>query len=611
MIEKGFSSRKIFIFCLLFSLCLHGLALFFLQNFYSFPVTPYSLGKSFAAQDKLLLPSHREDTPILRLSFHAPSSQRGKEVPIWSAASLSKEKEFFGTFRSPSFLEKKNKESFSPLHFSSKHPETKKNFLPIKSAILLHKKETESPTSLLAKAKQNGSSPKKEENKEKKPAPIQEISQVKTEEVALEKKSPSLQEKPLEKSEGQKNVFLSAPTPEKRASLSTEISPFHFEGSLFVTQRAPMIASKKKGVLLPRKSPLSFRMPSSSDLHILSCSNDFDVDVVYNLREDAEGYLFALTLIPKKSLAFQKVKQNYLFLLDRSHSIGEERFFSTKAALFSALSLLDKEDTFNIIVFDKQSESLFEKNMPVNSFTIRHAKEFLQKQKVAGMFASTHISRPLFEGWQQLMKESGSKAIVYLSSGETLDKTGHKKAISDWTQKNKGAVSFYSIIQKGDKKGAILAYLCSANKGKLYASQTSSGFKRQLRKLIHSIRSPLAQNMEAYVYLMKEGAEVSIYPSLKQIPNLYLDQPFVVIGTTKKLEPFTLFLQGKNKEQWFHVKKEISFQKSRTSSPHLYEEWALQKAYRCYDSYLQDGNRNHLYEAKQYLTPFQLEEAFR
>jgi CO dehydrogenase/acetyl-CoA synthase epsilon subunit len=583
---KKLGSKRVFSFCFLFSLCLHGGVLFFLQNYYSFRTTPHLHEKSFAAREKMVLPARREDSPILRLSFHAAAthdrSAESSSVP--QASSLKKESEDFGTIRMPAFLEKKGEEAFVPLQFSSKHKEESSI---AKNIRIPQKKQIQIPSSLVEKAKPKEST-----------LPVEE---------RVEKIAPSLQEAIVAKEEPKVVVSSSLAT----VSASSEIAPFHYNSSLFEPKKAEAQKPGKKGTLIRARPPLTFRMPSSSDLHILSCSNDFDVDVVYNLREDGEGYLFAISLIPKKTLSFQKIKQNYLFLLDRSHSIGEERFFSTKAALFSVLSLLGKEDTFNIIAFDKKSEALFEKNMPANAAMIRHAREFLQKQKVAGMFSTTNVSRPLFLGSEQLLKETGSKAIVYFSNGETLDKAGHKKAIYDWTQKNKGAIAFYSMIQKGDQKGPILEYLSQINKGKFYVAQTPSGCKRQLRKLISSIHTPVALNMESYVYLMKGGSEVMLYPSLKQLPNLYLDQPFVVMGTTKKLEPFTLFLQGKNNDQWFHIKKDISFQESRSSTPFLYEEWAHQRAYRCYDAYLQDGKESHLKEAKDILTPYRLEEAFR
>lgn len=631
MMEKKLGSKRVFSFCFLFSLCLHGGVLFFLENFYFFRTTPLSHDKSFAAREKMVLPSRREDSPILRVSFHQTSSHGGVQESIsWeNGSSLRKEKEDFGSIHAPSFLGKKREDPFVPLRFSTKQ---KNISSPVKEIGVPQKRQVEMAPSLKEKVKAREVAPIKEEAAEKKsfskpeeplaktelPSPPLSISQTgdaaPLKEEAAEKKNSSKPEESLAKTKVASPAASVSEEPSHShpsdSSLS-EIAPFRCKSDLFEPKKAAFPKPGKKGTLINRRSPLVFHMPTSSDLHILSCGNDFDLDVVYNLREDGEGYLFALSLIPKKNISFQRIKQNYLFLLDRSHSIGEERFYSTKAALFSALSLLDREDTFNIIAFDKKNEALFEKNMPANAAMIRHAKEFLQKQKIAGIFTTTNISRPLFLGSQQLMKEAGSRSIIYFSNGETLDKAGHKKALHDWTQNNKGAISFYSVIQKGDKKGRLLEYLSALNKGKLFASQTPSGFRRTLRKLISSIRTPLAQNMEAYVYLMKGGTEVTLYPSLKQMPNLYLDQPFVVIGTTKKLEPFTLFLQGKNKGQWFHIKKDISFQNARSSGPFLYEEWALQRAYRCYDAYLQDGNEDHLKEAKELLTPFCVEEAFR
>jgi hypothetical protein len=258
------------------------------------------------------------------------------------------------------------------------------------------------------------------------------------------------------------------------------------------------------------------RLPSSYDLQTSSCGHDFDVDVVYNRREDDKGYIFALTLIPKPDCSFKKMKQNVFFVIDRSSSIGQERLHTVRHAILASLPLLESEDRFNIITFDSGMEELFTNEVSVNPFTIRDARRFLLSQKVGSFFSSPKISYPLSRVLSKALREDECYSIIYLSNGATLEKGSNRRFFDEWMRKNRGRVAFYSVSLTSDKNNAILDYFSSSNKGRLFSSRTPRGIKRQLQKAVHSIHRPVANHMTAHIFLSSKDAQMKLFPSSRQ-----------------------------------------------------------------------------------------------
>ena len=95
-----------------------------------------------------------------------------------------------------------------------------------------------------------------------------------------------------------------------------------------------------------------------------------------------------------------------------------------------------------------------------------------------------------------------------------------------------------------------------------------------------------------------------------QMPHLYLEQPYVILGSAETLDDFILFVQGRIKGKWLNIKKTVSFLNAKRGSQSLKGEWALQRAYRLYELYLRDDNPGHLAEARLLLEPYDAQIAF-
>ena len=110
---------------------------------------------------------------------------------------------------------------------------------------------------------------------------------------------------------------------------------------------------------------------------------------------------------------------------------------------------------------------------------------------------------------------------------------------------------------------------------------------------------------------LDKSKNLKLYPPTGQSPNLYLNEPYVILGTINKIEDFTIFVQGKCKDHFFNFKKHINFDEAKQGGKVLQKELAVKKASICYEKFVADNNQYHLKEAKSHLEPFEIEPTFR
>lgn len=377
---------------------------------------------------------------------------------------------------------------------------------------------------------------------------------------------------------------------------------------------SPQLTENAQAGKAPSLIPLPSlpKLPSLADLETASYSESFDAELVFLPREDGPGYIFAVTLIPRPDLDLPKIRQHFTFLIDRSNSMQAGRLAATKSAVHKAFEELSAEDTFNIIAFDSKIEKLSPISLPCNTQSFAAAEKFLDKINLGSFFSSGDLYKPLFLTVPGAVKNDELYTAILLTDGENLVKKNAQRSILfDWTYYNAGKVTLFAIGMNQDAHLSTLDAAAVFNKGKLIHSPSNRGLKRKLLKLMKTICNPVAKNLACKAISRSPKAKIELYPKTEQMPHLYLDQPFVILGTTDTLDDFILFVQGRLKDRWLNIKKAVSFLNGKKGSQSLKAEWALQQAYRLYEKYSIDQNPQHLAEANAILEPYDHQTAFK
>jgi len=400
-------------------------------------------------------------------------------------------------------------------------------------------------------------------------------------------------------------IAVSPPPPARNTSIQITHSTPHLPSSLpdslpSTPMLAPQIISQ-----LPD-------FPSLNDLETSSYSDFFDTEIVLYPLEDKEGYLFAITLVPKPGFTLPKMRHHYSFLIDRSNSIQKERLSAVKNAVLKAIEELDLEDSFNIIAFDSKIDKLSPAPLPGTKSSIHKAKQFLEQVRLGSFFSTSNLTKPLLLTTPSSAQDEGLHTAILFTDGEPLGKKiSQRELVLDWSAYNQGRVSLFVIGLGGDPHLSTLDAAAAFNRGKLIYPPSKRGIKRKLLKLIKTIGHPVAKNITATAISRASQTKIALYPKTSQRPSLYLNEPYVILGTIDKLDNFILFVQGRVKGQWLNIKKNISFANAKKGDASLRAEWAMQQAYGLYEKYLYDFNPNHLAEAQTLLEPHDLQVAFQ
>ena len=354
------------------------------------------------------------------------------------------------------------------------------------------------------------------------------------------------------------------------------------------------------------------QLPTLDQLDTSSYSESFETDLVFLPKENGEGYIFALTLIPKDDLQLPKIRQNYVFLIDRANSIQKERLDYTKNAVAKVIEALTPDDTFNIVSFDSKMEKLSPSPLHSNNSSIEKAEDFLKRVELSNFFSPADLYKPLLLCVPSDVEDDEIYTAILLTDGESLGKKGlQRNILQQWTYYNEGKVALYIMGMENDRHRPLLETLTSFNRGKVISSNTKRGFKRKFLKLMKTIQTPVAKNLSVRAFSRSSGNQIELFPKSNQAPHLFQGQPYVILGSTNSLDDFILFIQGRLKNQWLNIKKKISFISAKKGSLSLKSEWALQQAYNLYEQFLLDNNSQHLVEAQQLLQPLQLEIPFQ
>lgn len=349
----------------------------------------------------------------------------------------------------------------------------------------------------------------------------------------------------------------------------------------------------------------SFEKPKREDF-----SEFFDLELVYS--ENEEGKIaFALTLILKENIDVTPLKQNYLFVLDRSNSVQRERLLATKNAIQRALKELKEEDQFNILVFDQRIEKMHPMLLKASSENISKAQKFLEKVELGSFFSQPNLYDPLFTSLRDASFTEEISSIILFTDGENFSQKGFAKdLVRDFTKMNASKAPLHIVSMTQDRFPPLLNTLSSINNGQLVTSSTHRGIKRKLLKLMKTIQKPIAKDLECTVISRLKEATLELYPKERGAPLLFLDEPFVLIGSTDSLDDFVVFIQGNLSEKNLHIKKNISFSSAKKASFDVWHALEKQKAKDHFLRYLENYDENELEKANEIAQNHALEVQF-
>jgi hypothetical protein len=380
--------------------------------------------------------------------------------------------------------------------------------------------------------------------------------------------------------------------------------------TLFIPKSAPAFLEKKEVAVASSIAELDqYDFPTMA--MAAEWNNDFDVDVVFLPNPESKGYIFSVSVQPNYDFSSHSLKQNLYFILDRSNSVQKHRFAVFKRAVLKALASMQHGDTFNIFVIDKKIVSFSPESRPVSMKNIQAAEQFLDKQEAGGLFAAAEIYSSLEKILSSIPESEDIHTAILLTDGKSSLNHQRKQAtLKKWVEKNNGKLALYAAAVGRDNDLLSLDMLCSISGGKLLYSDTHASFPRKLSKLVLDLKDPIAKDLMITAIPHNAHSHIEFYPASSHLPSLYSHQPYVLIGQIDEPCAFDLVIQGRHRDEWIAIKKNISFVEGQKGTQALEMGWSAQHANLCYDKFLKEGKPTHLKEAKEILKKSRREIAF-
>lgn len=340
-------------------------------------------------------------------------------------------------------------------------------------------------------------------------------------------------------------------------------------------------------------------------------NNEFDIDVTFLPNPDGQGYIFSLSIQPNYDFSSHSLKQNLYFILDRSNSVQKHRFAVFKRAVLKALASMQQGDTFNILIIDKKITSFSPQNLPVKMKNIQAAEEFLDRQEAGGLFTAGEIYTSLEKILAKIPDNDEFHTAILLTDGKSeLNYARKQSALKKWIEKNNGKLSLYAAAVGQNNDLLTLDMLCNFSGGKLLYSDTHASLPRKLAKLVLDLKDPLIKDLMITAFPGNPNSHIEFFPACSHLPSLYSHQPYVLLGQIDDPCSFDLVIQGRHRENWIAIKKNVSFVDGQKGDQALEMKLSAQKANLCYAKFLNEGKPAHLKEARDILKKSRREIAF-
>jgi len=233
---------------------------------------------------------------------------------------------------------------------------------------------------------------------------------------------------------------------------------------------------------------------------------------MFHEKVDDEHYYFVMLYPPEPKSNNTVIKKEVVFVVDTSGSMAGTSIRQTRNALLSALKDLDPEDTFNVITFNSQTQSLFEQAKPASIFNISRARQFVASINARG---GTEMLPALKKALEMNDSEHRLRQIIYLTDGAIIN----EQALFDTIRKDIKQSRLFTVGIGSSPNRYFLKKAAEIGRGTYTYISNASEVETGLKKLFKKISRPLFLDLSiVYHPHQDETRRISI-------PDLYAGDP--------------------------------------------------------------------------------------
>ncbi len=249
-------------------------------------------------------------------------------------------------------------------------------------------------------------------------------------------------------------------------------------------------------------------------------NKDHPNTALFTSKMGDDNYFMLMTVPPAKGTK-KVMPKEVIYILDISGSMGGTSILQAKKALYQAIYNLNegfgnKGDYFNIIVFNNNFKSLYNKPVAATQNTKKEAISFIFNLNAEG---STEALPALLFGMNQAGTSEGVPTIFFITDGDV----GNETALIRNIHYSLGNTRLFSIGIGAVPNSYLLRKVSKYGRGTYTFINSVSEVESKIETLLEKVDNPILTDL-AFEY---EG-NPDLYPN--PIQDLYHDEPLILFG---------------------------------------------------------------------------------
>lgn len=249
-------------------------------------------------------------------------------------------------------------------------------------------------------------------------------------------------------------------------------------------------------------------------------------------NDGMQRYAQVLLNPPAETPSESTAKRQLILVVDKSGSMAGDAMTAAKQALYFALDSLNESDSFNIVAFDDQMQSLFKQARPATKKTIQLATRFIAGLKADGgtemeealRFSLSQqpgtLHHELTNNELDEQTDAQIRQIVFMTDGSV----GYEELLLQRIKRTIGNNRLFTIGIGSAPNQWFLEKAAIAGRGASLSIPNSQNVAEAVNTLLGTLRYPVLTDVSVQFL----GGHGELYPS--PVPDLYADKPQLLIG---------------------------------------------------------------------------------
>jgi Ca-activated chloride channel family protein len=249
---------------------------------------------------------------------------------------------------------------------------------------------------------------------------------------------------------------------------------------------------------------------------------------LFTQRND-EGERYALAMLMPPSDHFidaMRLPREMVFVVDTSGSMHGQSMEQAKKALYYALSLLDSNDSFNIVGFDNTITPMSDTPLVASDFNLRRAERFIYGLHAEG---GTDIQRALNTVFDGAKLEGFVRQVVFLTDGSVSNEDALFKSIAA----SLGDSRLFTVGIGSAPNSYFMRRAANIGKGTFTFIGSHNDVMPKMKILFDKLAHPSVTHLAIH---SPQGEKLDYWPA--PLPDLYFGEPIMVaikLNDTQKI----------------------------------------------------------------------------